>query len=105
MLGAVKAEEEMKKKVEEYNKLKEDFEKMEKVQKELEEQNVTLLQQKNDLSLQVQSKEDTLSDCEEKVAKLVTQRSLLLEYFAFCFLAFLLFFKFDDFQIKMKIFI
>lgn len=75
MLGAVKAEEEMKKKVEEYNSLKENFDKIEKIKKELEEENVTLLQAKNDLSLQVQAKEDTISDCEEKVAKLVTQRS------------------------------
>ena len=48
---------------------------MSKQQKELEGQNVTLLQAKNDLFVQVQAKEDTLADCEEKITKLVTQRS------------------------------
>lgn len=47
----------MKKKEEELEKTKTELEKTEKLRKELEEQNVTLLQAKNDLYLQLQAEQ------------------------------------------------
>ena len=47
----------MKKKEEELEKTKVELEKTEKMRKELEEQNVTLLQAKNDLYLQLQAEQ------------------------------------------------
>jgi myosin heavy chain 6/7 len=75
LLNVARQEEEMKKAAEELVKLKEDFEKMEKFKKELEEQNVTLLQQKNDMFLQLQTEEDLLAEAEEKVEKLILQKA------------------------------
>ena len=60
--------------MEEFNKLKEEFDKLTKLQKELEGQNVTLLQQKNDIFLQLQAEQVSLADVEERVEKLVTQK-------------------------------
>ena len=40
-----------------------------------QEQNVTLLQAKNDLFLQLQSEGDTLTECEEKIVNLVQQKA------------------------------
>ena len=53
---------------------KENAEKTEKMRKELEEQNVTLLQQKNDLYLQLQAEQDNLAHAEERVQQLVVQK-------------------------------
>ena len=36
---------------------------------------MTLLQTKNDLFLQLQSEQDTLTDCEEKIVNLVEQKA------------------------------
>ena len=47
----------MAKKVEELEKTKEELAKIEKIKKELEEQNVTLLQAKNDLFLSLQAEQ------------------------------------------------
>ena len=47
----------MKKKEEELEKTKQELEKTEKMRKELEEQNVVLLQAKNDLYLQLQAEQ------------------------------------------------
>jgi len=54
LLSIARAEDEMKKKEEELERIKEQLVKVEKVKKELEEQNVGLLQTKNDLFLQLQ---------------------------------------------------
>lgn len=42
---------------------------VEKVKKELEEQNVVLLQAKNDLFLQLQAEQDNLADAEERIGR------------------------------------
>jgi hypothetical protein len=45
------------------------------VLKELEIQNVTLLEQKNDLFLQLQTEQDNVTDLEQRVEQLVTQKA------------------------------
>uniref|UniRef100_A0A3Q3QZA0 Myosin-7B n=1 Tax=Monopterus albus TaxID=43700 RepID=A0A3Q3QZA0_MONAL len=45
--------------------------------KELEEKIVTLLQEKNDLTLQIQSEQDTLTDAEERCEQLIKSKILL----------------------------
>lgn len=55
LLSVARQEEEFKAKEEEFNKLKENFEKEEKIRKELEEQNVKILKEKNDLYLQLEA--------------------------------------------------
>ncbi|XP_052069633.1 myosin heavy chain, striated muscle-like isoform X2 [Mytilus californianus] len=75
LLNIARAEEEMKKKIEEMGKLREDLAKCERLKKELEVQNVTLLEQKNDLYLQLQTEQDAVADLEERVEKLVTQKA------------------------------
>lgn len=75
LLNIARAEEEMKKKIEEMDKLREDLAKCERLKKELEVQNVTLLEQKNDLYLQLQTEQDAVADLEERVEKLVTQKA------------------------------
>ena len=57
LLNIARAEDDMKKKEEELEKTKVELEKTEKMRKELEEQNVTLLQAKNDLYLQLQAEQ------------------------------------------------
>jgi chromosome segregation ATPase len=57
------------------DKLREDLIKCERLKKELEVQNVTLLEQKNDLYLQLQTEQDAVADLEERVEKLVTQKA------------------------------
>lgn len=64
----------MKKQQEEFAKFKEEFTKTSALKKELEEQNVTLLQQKNDLFLQLEAEQDNMISAEEKIEKLITQK-------------------------------
>ena len=40
-----------------------------------QEQNVTLLQAKNDLFVQLQTEQDTLAECEDKIVALVNQKA------------------------------
>ena len=54
LLSIARAEDDMKKKEEELARIKEQLVKVEKIKRELEEQNVGLLQTKNDLFLQLQ---------------------------------------------------
>ncbi|KAL4239400.1 hypothetical protein ACF0H5_000216 [Mactra antiquata] len=75
LLNVARAEDEMKKKEEELEKTKAELAKVEKIKKELEEQNVTLLQQKNDMYLQLQAEQDTLIDAEEKIERLIQQKA------------------------------
>ncbi|KAK3591327.1 hypothetical protein CHS0354_028436 [Potamilus streckersoni] len=75
LLNIARAEDEMKKKEEELIKTKEELAKVEKIKKELEEQNVTLLQQKNDLYLQLQAEADTMGEQEEKIERLIKQKA------------------------------
>ncbi len=55
---------------------KETLERTEKVRKQLEEQNVVLLQEKNDLYGKLEAEQDALADSEERVAQLVSPDSL-----------------------------
>jgi len=64
----------MKKKEEEWEKTKEEMAKITKLKKELEEQNVSLLQSKNDLFLQLQAEMNNTSDMEERIQQLVHQK-------------------------------
>jgi len=57
LLSIARQEDEMKKMEEEFEKTKEELARIEKLAKELEEQNVTLLQAKNDLFLQLQAEQ------------------------------------------------
>ncbi|XP_053388294.1 myosin heavy chain, striated muscle-like isoform X5 [Mercenaria mercenaria] len=75
LLNVARAEDEMRKKEEELEKTKAELAKVEKIKKELEEQNVTLLQQKNDMYLQLQAEQDTLIDAEEKIERLIQQKA------------------------------
>ncbi|XP_067673666.1 myosin heavy chain, striated muscle-like [Haliotis asinina] len=75
LLSIAAAEDEMKQKEEALVKTKEELEKITSRAKELEEQNVTLMQAKNDLFLEVQTKQDTIDDCEERVEQLLKQKS------------------------------
>ncbi|BFZ03204.1 hypothetical protein BsWGS_06243 [Bradybaena similaris] len=74
LLNIARAEDDMKKKEEELAKTKAELEKTEKLRKELEEQNVGLLQAKNDLYIQLQAEQDNLIDAEEKIEKLISQK-------------------------------
>ena len=47
---------------------------MSKIKKELEEQNVTLLQTKSDLFLQLQAEQTNVADLEERIAQLVNTK-------------------------------
>ncbi|XP_059177767.1 myosin heavy chain, striated muscle-like isoform X1 [Physella acuta] len=75
LLNIARAEDDMKKKEEELEKTKTELEKTEKLRKELEEQNVGLLQAKNDLYIQLQAEQDNLIDAEEKIEKLISQKA------------------------------
>lgn len=74
LLSVARQEDEMKKKEEELEKTKQELAKVSKIKKELEEQNVTLLQTKSDLFLQLQAEQDNVSDLEERIAQLVNQK-------------------------------
>ncbi|XP_071106376.1 myosin heavy chain, striated muscle-like [Haliotis cracherodii] len=75
LLSIAAAEDEMKQKEEALVKTKEELQKVTSRSKELEEQNVTLMQAKNDLFLEVQTKQDTIDDCEERVEQLLKQKN------------------------------
>lgn len=68
-MNIARAEDDMKKKEEELAKTKADLEKTEKLRKELEEQNVTLLQAKNDLYLQLQAEQVRLQNVTSRSGK------------------------------------
>ena len=70
-----RANAELKKKEEEVMQLKEDNANVTKFKMELEEQNASLLQQNNDLLLQVRAKENTVSELEGKIERLVVQKA------------------------------
>ena len=74
LLNAAAAEDEMKVKEEELAKTKDSLEKTEKLRKELEEQNVGLLQAKQDLVFEIQAEQDKLSDAEERIEGLIEQK-------------------------------
>ncbi|XP_069050593.1 myosin heavy chain, fast skeletal muscle-like [Lepisosteus oculatus] len=74
LLKSAEAEKEMANIKEEFIKCKEDLTKAEAKRKELEEKMVSLLQEKNDLFLQVQSEMESLSDAEERCEGLIKNK-------------------------------
>nr|ARR75657.1 slow skeletal muscle myosin heavy chain [Micropterus salmoides] len=74
LLKSAETEKEMANMKEEFAKLKEAYAKSEARRKELEEKMVTLLQEKNDLQLQVQSEQDNLCDAEERCEGLIKSK-------------------------------
>uniref|UniRef100_A0A8C2THI0 Myosin-3-like n=1 Tax=Coturnix japonica TaxID=93934 RepID=A0A8C2THI0_COTJA len=74
MLKSVESEKEMANMKEEFEKTKEELAKSEAKRKELEEKMVTLLQEKNDLQLQVQSEIESLADAEERCEGLIKSK-------------------------------
>ncbi|XP_069608234.1 myosin-7B isoform X1 [Ranitomeya imitator] len=71
LLKSAQTEKEMANMKEEFLKLKEALEKSEAKRKELEERQVTLIQEKNDLGLQLQAEQDNLADAEERCDLLI----------------------------------
>ncbi|XP_071106369.1 myosin heavy chain, striated muscle-like [Haliotis cracherodii] len=71
LLSIQAAEDEMKQKEEELAKAKEELGKVGQRCKELEEQSVTLMESKNKLFLEVQTQQDTIDDCEERIEQLL----------------------------------
>uniref|UniRef100_A0A4W6F0N8 Myosin heavy chain 7 n=1 Tax=Lates calcarifer TaxID=8187 RepID=A0A4W6F0N8_LATCA len=74
LLKSAETEKEMANMKEEFAKLKEAYAKSEARRKELEEKMVTLLQEKNDLQLQVQTEQDNLCDAEERCEGLIKSK-------------------------------
>ncbi|XP_019509964.1 PREDICTED: myosin-8 [Hipposideros armiger] len=71
LLKSAETEKEMASMKEEFQKIKDELAKSEAKRKELEEKMVTLLKDKNDLQLQVQSEADALADAEERCDQLI----------------------------------
>ncbi|XP_046881579.1 myosin, heavy chain 7B, cardiac muscle, beta a isoform X2 [Hypomesus transpacificus] len=71
LLKSAATEKEMANLKEEYAKLKEALERSEAKRKELEERQVSLIQEKNDLSLQLQAEQDNLADAEDRCDLLI----------------------------------
>ncbi|XP_049892856.1 myosin heavy chain, fast skeletal muscle-like [Epinephelus moara] len=71
LLKSAETEKEMAQMKEDFEKMKEELAKVSAKKKELEEKMVSLLQEKNDLLLQVQSEAENLSDAEERCEGLI----------------------------------
>ncbi|NXM72267.1 MYH4 protein, partial [Serilophus lunatus] len=71
LLKSVETEKEMAKMKEEFERTKEELAKSEIKRKELEEKMVTLVQEKKDLQLQVQTENESLADAEERCDQLI----------------------------------
>ncbi|XP_054464256.1 myosin-1B-like [Anoplopoma fimbria] len=74
LLMSAEAEKEMAQMKVDFTKLKEDLSKSEHRRKELEEKMVSVVQEKNDLLLQVQSEADNLLDAEERCEGLIKSK-------------------------------
>ncbi|XP_041283281.1 myosin-13 [Onychostruthus taczanowskii] len=74
LLRSAESEKEMANMKEDFEKTKEELAKSEAKRKELEEKMVTLLQEKNDLQLQVQSETENLADAEERCEGLIKSK-------------------------------
>ncbi|XP_029954465.1 myosin heavy chain, fast skeletal muscle-like [Salarias fasciatus] len=77
LLRSAETEKEMALMKEEFAKCKEDLAKAEAKRKELEAKMVSLLQEKNDLCLQIQSESESLADAEERCEGLIKNKILL----------------------------
>uniref|UniRef100_A0A8C6X6I0 Myosin-7B n=1 Tax=Naja naja TaxID=35670 RepID=A0A8C6X6I0_NAJNA len=71
LLKSAQTEKDMANLKEEFQKLKEALEKSEAKRKELEEKQVSIIQEKNDLSLQLQAEQDNLADAEDRCDLLI----------------------------------
>ncbi|XP_044303417.1 myosin-7B [Varanus komodoensis] len=71
LLKSAQSEKELAVLKEELQKLKEALEKSDAKRKELEEKQVSIIQEKNDLSLQLQAEQDNLADAEERCDLLI----------------------------------
>jgi len=74
LLSLARQEDDMKKKEEELERLKEQILKLEKLKSDLETQNVSLSQAKNDLVIQLRVEQDSRVDAEERITQLITQK-------------------------------
>ncbi|NXO92552.1 MYH7 protein, partial [Certhia brachydactyla] len=74
LLKSAQTEKEMSNLKEEFQKLKETLEKSEAKRKELEEKQVSMIQEKNDLALQLQAEQDNLADAEERCDLLIKSK-------------------------------
>ncbi|XP_076337304.1 myosin heavy chain, muscle-like isoform X5 [Tachypleus tridentatus] len=74
LLSIARVEDELRALEEKLKKEHEAFEKEEKLRKELESQNVKLLQEKNDLFLQLDAERSQSGDIEERLAKAMSQK-------------------------------
>jgi myosin heavy chain 6/7 len=75
LLNVARVEDELKALEEKLKKEHEQLEKEEKLRKELEAQNVKLLQEKNDLFLQLESERTSSGDVEERLMKVLSQKN------------------------------
>ncbi|KAG7271847.1 hypothetical protein CRUP_023757 [Coryphaenoides rupestris] len=74
LLKSAESEKEMAQMKEDFTKLKDDLAKSENKRRELEEKMVSIVQEKNDLVLQVQSEADNLLDAEERCEGLIKSK-------------------------------
>uniref|UniRef100_A0A8C4KL74 Myosin heavy chain 7B n=1 Tax=Dromaius novaehollandiae TaxID=8790 RepID=A0A8C4KL74_DRONO len=74
LLKSAQTEKEMANLKEEFQKVKEALEKSEAKRKELEEKQVSMIQEKNDLALQLQAEQDNLADAEERCDLLIKSK-------------------------------
>ncbi|NXA66220.1 MYH7 protein, partial [Mohoua ochrocephala] len=74
LLKSAQTEKEMSNLKEEFQKLKEALEKSEAKRKELEEKQVSMIQEKNDLALQLQAEQDNLADAAERCDLLIKSK-------------------------------
>uniref|UniRef100_A0A8P4G9T7 Uncharacterized protein n=1 Tax=Dicentrarchus labrax TaxID=13489 RepID=A0A8P4G9T7_DICLA len=74
LLKSAEAEKEMAQMKVDFTKLKEDLSKSENRRRELEEKMVSIVQEKNDLLLQVQTEADNLQDAEERCEGLIKSK-------------------------------
>ncbi|RWS13676.1 myosin heavy chain: muscle-like protein, partial [Dinothrombium tinctorium] len=74
MLSMARVEDEMKALEEKLKKATEELEKESKLRKDLENQNVKLLQEKNDIFLQLEAERSGLGDVEERLQKAIVQK-------------------------------
>jgi myosin heavy subunit len=74
LLATAEAAKEMEEVLEEFENMKKTLEKETKRRKELEESQVSLVQEKNDLALQTQADQDSLADAEDRCDQLIRNK-------------------------------
>lgn len=74
MLSMARVEDEMKELEDKLKKTTEDLEKEQKLRKDLEGQNVKLLQERNDMFMQLESERGGSGDLEERLQRTIVQK-------------------------------